>query len=299
MRIIVSGASGLVGSSLIPFFRADEHSVTRLVRRPALVERKEIAWDPAEGKLDPVALEDYDAVVHLSGENLGEGRWTAARKARLVDSRVKSTRLVADRLAHLTRPPRVMVCASAVGFYGDRGDEILTEESPPGSGFLADLCRQWESACQAAVEKGIRVVNLRSGVVLSRSGGALKKMLLPFQLGLGGVIGSGRQYLSWITLDDLLAVILFVLTHSTLHGPVNATSPNPVTNREFTKTLGRVLGRPTILPLPGFAARLAFGETAEEMLLSSARVVPSKLQAADFKFQFAELEPALRHVLRK
>lgn len=299
MNILLSGSTGLIGSSLVPFFRAGEHHVTRLVRRPAHPEAKEIAWDPAEGKLDAVALEGHDAVVHLSGENLGEGRWTAARKALIVESRMQSTRLLARTLAGLTHPPRVMVSASAVGFYGSRGDETLTEESSSGSGFLAELCRDWEAACQPAAAKGIRVVHLRSGVVLSAAGGALGKMVTPFKLGVGGVIGSGRQYMSWIALDDLLAVILFALAHNALRGPVNATAPNPVTNREFTKTLGRVLGRPTLFPVPAFAARLAFGEMADEMLLSSTRVLPAKLQSAGFPFHFPELESALRHVLGK
>jgi uncharacterized protein (TIGR01777 family) len=299
VKILLSGSSGLIGSSLLPFFRAGEHHVTRLVRRPAHSEAREIAWDPAEGKLDPVALESHDAVVHLSGANLGEGRWTAARKALLVESRMKSTRLLAQTLASLTHPPRVMVSASAIGFYGNRGDETLTEESASGSGFLADLCRDWEAACQPAAAKGIRVVHLRTGMVLSPAGGALGKMLTPFKMGVGGVIGSGQQFMSWIALDELLAVILFALTHDVLRGPVNATAPNLVTNREFTKTLGRVLGRPTIFPMPAFAARLAFGEMADELLLSSGRVLPAKLQAAGYKFQFPDLEPALRHVLGK
>jgi uncharacterized protein (TIGR01777 family) len=299
VKILLSGSTGLIGSSLLRFFRAGEHHVTRLVRRPAHAKAKEIAWDPAEGKLDPVALESHDAVVHLAGANLGEGRWTAARKALLVESRMKSTRLLAETLAGLTHPPRVMVSASAIGFYGNRGDETLTDESSSGSGFLADLCRDWEAACQPATAKGIRVVHLRPGMVLSPAGGALGKMLTPFKMGVGGVIGSGRQYMSWIALDELLCVILFALTHNALRGPVNATAPNPVTNHEFTKTLGHVLHRPTIFPMPAFAARLAFGQMADELLLSSSRVLPAKLQAAGYKFQFPDLEPALRHMLGK
>ena len=299
MRILLAGSSGLIGSELLPFLRAAGHSVTRLVRRPAHPEAKEVAWDPAEGNLDPAALEGHDAVVNLSGENLGEGRWTVARKAQIVKSRLKSTNLLATTLATLTHRPRVLISASAVGVYGNRGDETLTEASTLGSGFLANLCRDWEAACQPATEKGIRVVHLRSGVVLSPDGGALKKMLTPFKMGVGGVVGGGRQYMSWIVLDDLLTVILFALEHDDLRGPVNAAAPNPVTNHEFTKTLGRVLGRPTLFPVPAFAARLAFGEMAEEMLLSSARVLPAKLQSAGFTFQFPHLELALRHVLGK
>jgi uncharacterized protein (TIGR01777 family) len=299
MRILISGSSGWVGSELVPFLRAGEHSVTRLVRRPAHAGGKEIAWEPAEAKLDAAALEGFDAVVHLAGANLAAHRWTAAFKAQILESRAQGTRLLAAALAQLTQPPKVLVSASAVGFYGDCGDATLTEENPKGKGFLAEVCRVWETSTEPAARKGIRVVNLRMGVVLGRAGGALKKMLLPFQLGLGGVIGSGRQYMSWIALDDLLAVIVFAMTHDALRGAVNATAPHPVTNREFTKTLGSVLGRPTIFPMPAFVARLAFGEMADEMLLSSARVMPAKLLAAGFAFQFPTLNAALRQALGK
>jgi hypothetical protein len=297
MRILLTGSSGLIGSELVPFLRAGQHSVTRLVRRPAHAGGKEIAWNPAEAKLDPAALEGFDAVIHLAGATLAAQRWTADFKAQILESRAQGTRLLAEALAHLAQPPSVLVSASAVGFYGDGGDAVLTEESPNGRGFLAEVCRAWESATEPAARRSIRVVNLRMGVVLSRAGGALKKMLLPFRLGLGGVIGSGRQYMSWIALDDLLPVIVFVLTHDALRGPVNATAPHPVTNREFTKGLGSVLHRPTIFSMPAFAARLAFGEMADEMLLSSARVTPAKLLTAGFKFQFPLLDAALRQAL--
>ena len=237
--------------------------------------------------------------MHLAGENIAVRRWTPAQKARIRDSRVQGTRLLAQSLARLQQPPTVMVCASAIGFYGDRGEELLTEGSAPGSGFLTDTCRAWEAAAQPASEKDIRVVNLRLGVVLSPGGGALAKMLLPFRLGVGGKIGSGRQYMSWIEIDDVVGVIHYALTTDELRGPVNAVAPNPVTNREFTKTLGRVLSRPTIFPMPAFAARLAFGEMADELLLASTRVKPARLQNSGYYFRHPRLEDALRHLLGK
>jgi uncharacterized protein (TIGR01777 family) len=299
MRVLVSGSKGLIGSSLVPFLAAEGHPVTRLVRGPARPGGAEVPWDPKQSRLDPGMLESHDGAVHLAGENLASGRWTPQRKAELVDSRVKGTRLLAETLAGLTRPPRVMVCASAIGYYGDRGDQVLTEESPYGHGFLADLCREWEASSTSAEENGIRVVRLRFGVVLSPVGGALKKMLLPFRLGVGGRLGSGQQYMSWIVLDDVLAIILRALTDDAFAGPVNAVSPNPVTNLVFTKTLGRVLMRPTIFPVPEFALQAAFGEMAEETLLASNRAQPAKLQAAGFAFSHPDLEGALRHVLGK
>jgi uncharacterized protein (TIGR01777 family) len=245
-----------------------------------------------------VGSEEPDAVVHLAGENIAAGRWTERQKARIRDSRVKGTRLLCDLLARYSPPPKALVCASAVGYYGDRGDEILKEESAPGSDFLFDVCREWEAATQTAVERGIRVVNLRIGVVLSPLGGALAKMLTPFKLGAGGVIGSGRQYMSWIALDDVVRAFHFALTNQSLLGPVNAVAPNPVTNRDFTRTLGRVLSRPTVFPMPAFAARLAFGEMADALLLASTRVEPARLLAGSFIFRYPDLEGALRHLLR-
>jgi len=295
VRILVSGSSGLVGSALVPFLTTSGHSVTRLVR--SAPGKEEGRWDPAAGTIDAAALEGHDAVVHLAGENIAE-RWTPERKARIKDSRVKGTRLLAETLGRLAQPPKVLVAASAIGYYGDRGDALLREDSTSGSGFLAEVAREWEAATAAAATKGIRVVNLRIGVVLSPRGGALAKMLLPFKLGLGGVVGSGKQHWSWIALDDLLGIILFALNTDTLKGPVNAVSPKPVTNYEFTKTLGRVLKRPTIFPMPASAARFAFGEMADELLLSSTRVDPTKLVAAGYQFRFPELEGALRQVLK-
>ncbi|RPI84999.1 MAG: TIGR01777 family protein, partial [Planctomycetaceae bacterium] len=235
-----------------------------------------------------------DAVVHLAGENIAGGRWTPARKGRIRDSRVKGTRMLCDALAQLATPPKVFVSASAIGYYGNRGDEVLSETSPPGSGFLADVCRDWESAVEPLKNKGTRIVNLRFGVILSAKGGALAQMLTPFKLGVGGILGNGRQYMSCLSLDDAVGIIRFALENDSLRGPVNAVCPQPVTNLEFTKALGRTLHRPTIIPLPAFAARLALGELADALLLASARVVPDRLQAAGYSFRHADVESALK-----
>jgi len=298
MKILVSGSTGLVGSALVSFLASGGHEVVRLVRgrlKPGVVE---VPWDPQAGTIEAAKLEGLDAVVHLAGENIA-GRWTAAKKARIRSSRVEGTRLLAEALAGLKRPPKTLVCASAIGYYGDRGDEVLREDSPSGAGFLAAVCRDWEAAAHAAAEKGIRVVQLRIGVVLSPAGGALARMLTPFKLGLGGRIGPGSQFMSWIAIDDLIGAIHHALTTEPLRGPVNAVAPRAVTNREFTKTLGRVLARPTIFPMPAFAARLAFGEMADELLLASARVEPAKLVSSGYRFRTPELEAALRHLLGK
>ena len=298
MNILVTGARGLIGGALVPFLIADGHRVLRLVRSKAGSGPGDVAWDPPAGAIDRAALRGLDAVVHLAGENIF-GRWTAGKKARIRDSRAKPTRLLCESLAQLSPPPRVLACASAVGYYGDRGAEVLREESAPGNSFLADVCREWEAATQVATDRGIRVVNLRFGVVLTPSGGALATMLLPFRLGLGGRFGSGRQFMSWIALDDLLGVVRHALTTEALRGPVNTVAPDPITNLEFTRTLGRVLRRPTLFPVPAFAARLVMGEMADELLLASARVEPARLLATGFRFRFPELEGALRHLLGK
>ena len=299
MQIAVTGSTGLVGSALVPFLTHENHEVRPVVRRPAVGGSTEISWDPASGRLEGPDLEDCQAVVHLAGENIAAGRWTRGRKSRIRSSRGDATRLLAEALARLPKPPAVLVCASAVGFYGDRGEEILEEGAGPGEGFLAEVCQEWEEACSPAREQGIRVVNLRLGVILSPTGGALARMLLPFRLGLGGDLGSGRQYMSWIALDDVLGLIVHALENDDLQGPVNAVAPQPVTNAEFTRRLGRVLRRPVVFPFPAFVARLVFGELADALLLSGARVLPRRAQESGYEFQFPELEPALRHVLQR
>lgn len=296
MRIAITGSSGFIGSSLAAFLSDCEQEVFRLVRRPAQ-SAHEISWDPESGVLDQGRMEGLDAVVHLAGENIATGRWTTAKKKRIRESRVGGTRFLCESLGHLSRRPRVLVSASAIGYYGDQGDALLDEESPGGEGFLAEVCGAWEAATEAAKNCGLRVVNLRIGMVLSPKGGALTKMLFPFRLGLGGRMGNGRQCMSWIALPDLLSAIFHALERPELAGPVNAVSPRPVTNREFAKTLGRVLHRPAIFPMPAFAARLAFGEMADALVLASTRVWPRRLLASGFQFQYPELENALEHVL--
>jgi uncharacterized protein (TIGR01777 family) len=297
MRIAVTGASGLIGGALVPALAAQGHEVLRLVRREARAAG-EVRWDPATGSIDRPSLEGLDSVVHLAGENIAAGRWTQTRKARLRSSRVGPTRLLAETLATLERKPRVLVSASAIGCYGDRGDSWLTEKEPPADDFLGRLSVEWEASAGPAAQAGIRVVHPRTGIVLSPSGGALAKMLPPFRLGLGGVLGSGAQFFSWIALDDVVGAIGHLLERGDLAGPVNVVAPVPVTNAEFTKTLGRVLGRPTVLPVPAVALRLALGEMADAVL-ASARVRPERLVATGYRFRFPELEDALRHVLRR
>jgi hypothetical protein len=296
MHVVVTGSRGLVGSALVPFLATGGHRVTRLVRGMA-AGPDETAWDPSRGLVDASRLDGVDAVVHLAGENIAAGRWTPARKAEIRRSRVDGTRNLCAVLARLPHPPNVFVSASAIGLYGDRGAEILTEESASGTGFLAEVCREWEAATEPASQAGIRVVNLRFGMVLSPTGGALKKMLLPFRLGMGGRIGDGRQFTSWIALDDVIGAIHHALCEESVRGPVNAVAPEPVSNAEFTRTLARVLRRPTLLPVPAFAARLAFGEMADALLLAGARVLPTRLQASGYRFRFPDLESALRHLL--
>jgi hypothetical protein len=294
MKILVSGSTGLVGGTLVPFLTTGDHHVVRLVRGTS---EQGIRWDPDEGEIEGAKLEGFDAVVHLAGENIAGGRWTDARKKRIRDSRVKGTRLLAETLARLKKKPKALVCASAIGFYGDRGDRVLDESATAGEGFLSDVCVDWENAAEPAVAAGIRVIHLRFGVILAAAGGALAKMLLPFKLGFGGVLGSGDQYMSWVTVDDAVGMIHYAIENEALTGPVNAVSPSPVTNREYTHTVGKVLARPTLLPVPAFGVRLALGEMAEELLLASTRVVPAKLLRAGYPFRFAELESALRHIL--
>ena len=298
MRVLLTGSSGLIGHALLSLLTSDGHKVVRLIRPQTRSSGRQISWDPEAGTLDKDDLEDFDAVVHLAGETL-VGRWTPEKKARILESRVQGTRLLCESLAHLRSRPLVLVSASAIGFYGDRGNQVLDEESSAGSLFLSEVTKAWEAATHPAVHNGIRVVNLRIGFVLAKAGGGLAIMLTPFKWGIGGCVGSGRQYVSWIAIDDVVGAISHAILSDSLRGPVNAVAPHPVTNRQFTKTLGRVLWRPTIFPLPAFAARMVMGAMADELLLASARVKPSRLLASGYEFRFPELKGALRHVLGK
>lgn len=296
MKIVVSGSTGLIGSALTRVLQRD-HEVVPLVRRRVLPGEQVLAWDPERGTIDRAGLEGIDAVIHLAGENVF-GRWSAAKKQRIYDSRVNGTRLVSDALAGLHRPPATLLAASAIGYYGDRGEEAVTEESAPGEDFLARVSCDWEAATAPAARAGIRVVNMRTGVVLTNTGGALAKMLPAFRLGLGGPVGGGDQYLSWIVLDDMINAILYLLDDQNLAGPVNLTAPGPVTSREFARTLGTVLGRPAVLTVPAFALRMAFGTEGAGMLQSGQRVLPARLLASGFTFHYSEIEPALRALLQ-
>jgi hypothetical protein len=294
VKLVVSGASGLLGSALVPALEADGHEVLRLVRRPPEGPR-EVGWEPDRGRIDAAALAGVEGAVNLNGTTIGR-RWTSSRKGEILASRVDSTRLLAETLARLDPPPRVLVSAGGVDIYGDRGDEILTEDSELGDGFLADVGKAWESAAQPARAAGIRVVSFRQGVVLTRSGGILGRLRTPFRLGVGGRVGSGQQWWSWVALDDLVAAYGFALTND-VAGPLNLVAPNPVTNEQFTRALGRALRRPTVLPLPAVAARTVFGEMGKELLLGSKRVLPARLLDAGFAFAYPELDAALTRVL--
>jgi uncharacterized protein (TIGR01777 family) len=297
LHVAITGASGFVGSRLCSALGSGQYRVRRLVRRNAWSRGDELCWFSERGHVDASAFEGLDAVVHLAGENISSGRWTSRRKASIRSSRVQGTRLLSDALASQASPPRVLVTASAIGFYGDRGAEILTEESARGGGFLAEVCSAWESAALPAIDAGIRVVNLRFGIVLGAGGGALGKMLPFFRRGLGGRLGDGAQYMSWITLDDVVGVIAYVLADESLSGPVNAVAPEPATNREFTRTLAEVLGRPAVLPVPAGVLRLVLGQMADELLLSSTRALPMKLEQSGFAFADRSLRQGLRNVL--
>jgi len=294
----VSGATGLIGGALARRLTRDGHDVITLVRRSPRPSERAIAWDPVRATIDRAALEGWqlDALVHLAGENVF-GRWTVAKKRRIRESRVAGTRLVSEAIAGLDRRPPVLLAASAVGYYGDQGAVELTEQSPAGDDFLAEVARDWEGATRPAARAGVRVANLRFGVVLSKTGGALAKMLPAFRLGLGGAIGNGAQYFPWIALEDALGAILHVLASPSLSGPVNVTAPRPVTQLEFVRTLGRVLRRPAVLPVPRFALGLVFGNEAAAMMASGQRVLPARLVAAGYRFRFGEVEPALRELL--
>lgn len=300
MKILISGASGLVGTHLIPTLKAKNHEIYRLVRKTP-EGGDEIRWDSEKGfsETERAKLENFDAVVHLAGDNVASENWSEEKKRKIRDSRVLGTRVLVDALKSLKNPPRIFVSASAIGFYGNREDEILTEDSARGEGFLPEVCDAWEMESEKAEEFGARVVMPRIGVVLAKDGGALEKMLTPFKFGVGGRVGSGKQWMSWITLEDLIGIIHFALENEKLSGVVNATAPNPATNAEFTKTFGKVLHRPAILPVPEFAVKLMFGEMGETLLLQGARVLPERLLENGFEFKFPNLEEAMKSVLDK
>lgn len=293
MKLLISGSTGLIGEALVAAAMGRGHEITRLSRGNA-VSAPRVLWDPVTGEIPLRLLEGFDAVVHLAGESIAAGRWTAARKKRIRDSRIYGTANLVRALTSLERPPKIFVSASAIGFYGDRGNDVLSEDSVAGEGFLPSVCRDWEAAADPLRALGARVVHARFGIVLSRKGGALPKMLLPFRLGLGGPIGNGRQWWSWVALPDVVESLLHMLENGSLAGPVNVTAPVAVTNREFTDTLGRVLRRPTLFPMPAFAARLALGEMASALLLASARVEPRRLTQSGFAFRFSDLGTALK-----
>jgi uncharacterized protein (TIGR01777 family) len=293
-RILVSGVSGPIGAALLPSLRTSGWSVVRLVRGTA-AGAGQVAWDPAVA-IAPESVSGFDAVIHLAGESIF-GRWTAAKKAKIRDSRVAGTLNLAQALARAEDKPKVFVCGSAIGYYGNRGDEALSEESAPGTGFLAQVCREWEEATTPAVQADIRTAHIRTGIVLSPRGGALGAILLPFKLGLGGRTGNGRQWMSWIDVQDMVGAIHHILKNDLLQGPVNMVAPKPVTNEEFAKTLASVLSRPAIFPMPAFAAKLAFGEMGEELLLGSQKVEPGKLISSGYPFRYRELRASLEGLL--
>lgn len=295
-RILVSGASGPIGAALLPSLKTQGSAVTRLVRGSA-TGKDQIVWDPSR-PLSPDSVSGFDAVIHLAGESI-VGRWTDAKKRRILDSRAQGTGHLAEAAAIAAQPPRVFISASAVGFYGNRGDEILREDSPSGTGFAAEICRQWEAATQPAANAGIRTTQLRIGVVMSADGGALPKMLPAFRMGLGGRLGNGRQWWTWVSVRDVVGAIHHVLNDESLSGPVNTVPPNPVTNAEFTSILASVLNRPAIFPMPAFAVRLIFGEMGAELFLGSQRVEPAKLVATGYQFQHPDLRNALKEILQR
>jgi uncharacterized protein len=296
MKILITGATGLIGSALQKPLRDGGHDLLLASRKPPKNDNF-IQWDVSEGFAEPEKLEGVHAVIHLAGENLSGLRWTDEKKKAIRDSRILGTRNVVDTISNLKQRPQILIAASAVGFYGDRGDDIMTETSSPGKNFLADVCREWEAESRRAEDSGIRTVLLRTGIVLSKDGGALGTMLTPFKFGLGGVVGSGKQWMSWISLDDQIAVINYALENENIRGAVNSVSPNPVTNEEFTKAMGEVLYRPTIIPIPEFAVHLAFGEMGDALLLDSTRVIPKRLEEAGFKFKYPDLKKALQHAV--
>jgi uncharacterized protein (TIGR01777 family) len=299
MKILISGASGLTGKALIRILCAQGHSVARLVRPGSVPSAGDIAWDPLAATIDVSAMEGADAVVHLSGARIDQGRWTPARKSVLRSSRIDTTRVLVDALASLRRKPRVFVSASAIGCYGDRGDQILTESSMIGTDFLSLLVREWEAEASRAEVSGVRTVLLRFGVILSTEGGALPQMLMPFKFGLGGRLGKGTQWMSWIALEDAVGIICAAIANENLAGPLNVVAPNPLTNADFTRIAAAVVHRPAIFAAPAFALRIALGEMADALLLASQRAIPERLLAAGYVFRFPELESALKAILAR
>jgi uncharacterized protein (TIGR01777 family) len=298
MLVAVTGSTGMIGSALVPSLVADGHEVLRLTRSPSPGPGA-AHWDPAGGTIDSEALSKAGAVVHLAGRSIFALRWTAGVKREILSSRARGTRLLAETIAGLRGGPRVLVCASGINYYGDRGDEVLTELSPSGQGFLAEVCRQWEGAADPAREAGIRTVHVRTGLVLTPSGGALPKLLPLFRVGLGGRFGSGRQWWSWVTVDDVVGIYRHAVTATSASGPLNATAPNPATNAAFTATLAKVLRRPALLPVPSFGPKLLLGQLAKELLFDSARVHPAATQSSGYSFHHPTLEPALHHLLTR
>ncbi len=297
MKILISGATGLIGKHLIPILQAKGHEIFSLVRKEPKSDH-EIQWDAEEGfaESEQAKLEGMEAVLHLAGEPIGQ-TWTKEKKRLIKESRTTGTRVLVNALGKTKNPPRHFISASAIGYYGNRGDEILTEESAPGEGFLPEICVPWEAEARKAADFGARVVFLRTGIVLAKDGGALAQMLTPFGFGVGGVVGSGAQWMSWVALEDLLAAVIFALENENVRGPVNITAPNPVTNQTFTKTLGEALNRPTIIPIPEFGIKFMFGEMGETLLLGGARVIPKKLEELGFSFKYPGLKEALKKAL--
>jgi len=297
MKILISGSHGLVGKALISELTKDQHEIVSLVRHKS-AGASEIEWHPNQGSIDSEYVSGFDVVVHLAGESIASGRWTDEKKRKIRDSRVNGTTLLSQAVARSSKPPATLISASAIGYYGNRRDELLNEKSVPGNDFLAEVCVAWERATRDAEARGIRTVHARFGIILDQDGGALAKMLTPFRMGVGGRIGDGKQWMSWIALADVIKGLMFVIESNSMTGAVNFVAPNPVTNSEFTKTLGDALSRPTLFPLPSFVARLAFGEMADALLLSSAKVQPQRLMDSGYRFEFQKLEPALEAILK-
>lgn len=295
---VISGANGLVGTELSAHLQEHGYAVVPMIRPQSRWEGEALRWEPSKKEIDLHGLNGVDTVVHLSGESIANGRWTNAKKQRIRSSRVDVTRFLAQSLCRLDQPPKTLICASAVGYYGDRGEEVLDESSAPGRGFLPDVCQEWEAAANPARQAGIRVVHLRFGVILSSKGGALKQMLTPFRIGVAGVLGNGKQYMSWVSMTDTIHIIRYCIENTNLEGAINVTSPNPVTNYEFTKTLGAVLSRPTLIPAPAIGLKLVLGEMADALLLASTCAIPKKLLEAGYHFHFTHLREALKTELR-